>query len=123
AVTVVGAVRPAQLEVEVRGDVLGVAGVADPADQLAGLDPRASLDARCDAPALPVVGVGPVGPLRVVVEVDVPGDPAVGVPDAEVATLGLGGGDPDDLAGRGGHHGHALLAVGHDVRALVRPLA
>ena len=103
------AVGAAQLEVEVGGGGLGVAGVAHPADDLAGGDPGAFDHPRCDAHGAAVVGAR-----GVVVQVDVARAPAVVVEQGDVAAvLAPLVVDPAHRAVGHRHHGHH--ALGHDV--------
>src|SRR5690606_12017629 len=108
-----------RLDMVVGGGVLGMPGVPDPSDQLPRLDPGAPLDPGSDTPPLAVICVRPVGTPAVIVEMDVPGDPTIGMTNAQIATVALVWADPDDLACCGCHNRDALLPVGHDVVALV----
>src|SRR5690606_30718964 len=88
------------LEVEVRGGALGVAGVAHPSDQLTGRhgvgDAAAvPLAARCDVGGDDVVGdslpEAVIRSRRVVVKVQVAGLPAAVVDDQPLVTTGFDG--------------------------------
>jgi hypothetical protein len=59
--------RSVQLEVEVWGAWLGVAGITHPTDHFAGQDPGPGDDVGSDPDTAPVIGPG-----AIVVEVDVP---------------------------------------------------
>src|SRR5699024_841412 len=80
------AVGLVDLGVQVGAVVLGVARVAGVGDELAGLDGRAPLDAGAEDPLLRVGAV--VGAGGVVVDVDVPVLPALGVAQHHVVALG-----------------------------------
>ena len=98
-----------QLEVEVGSRAFGVAAVAHPADQLPRRHPGPGDDAVGDAPAESVVRAR-----GVVVEVDVPGLPAVVVEEEDRAAVGPEPGDGG--VGRGVHRRHLR---GQDVDPLV----
>jgi hypothetical protein len=112
-----------ELKMEMGNAFCGVAGVANPPDELAGRHQASLDDPISDTPTL-AIGAGQIvaiGVLDVIIEMDVSGEPTATVVDAEVAAIRQTWTDPGDCTVAGCEDGDPL--GGHDVDAFMTPWA